>query len=282
MPTSAKHWCFTLNNYTDDETAALTALGTESSFDLVYLVFGRETGESGTAHLQGFVSFSRRKTLNQCRQIISTRAHLEVAKGTPQQAATYCKKDGDFEEFGNVPQGQGKRSDLAAVVDSIKQGKNMREIAEENPSAVIRYGTGIQRLRMLHRPARVTPPQIKVFWGKTGTGKTRRVWEFADHSQLWVHPGDKWFDGYDGQPLVLFDDFDGSWFKLSYFLRLLDRYPMMVPVKGGYAHWCPTTIFITSNIKPEEWFINSHEEHKAALQRRLTEFGNVEHCSSSI
>lgn len=135
------------------------------------------------------------------------------------------------------------------------------------------------RLRMFHRPERPAPPQIWTFWGKTGTGKTRRVWEFANVDELWVHPGDRWFDGYDSQRAVLFDDFDGSWFKLSYLLKLLDRYMMQVPVKGGYVWWNPKTIYLTSNINPKDWYPQANEEHKAALKRRLTEFGHIQECT---
>lgn len=155
----------------------------------------------------------------------------------------------------------------------------MHQLAEEFPSIILRYGNGVQRLRGLYRPERTTVPEIWTLWGKTGTGKTRRVWEFADVEQLWVHPGDKWFDGYDGQPAVLFDDFDGSWFKLSYLLKLLDRYPMPVPVKGNHTWWRPKTIYITSNLNPQDWYPNAHEEHKRALLRRLREYGHIQECT---
>jgi hypothetical protein len=117
-----------------------------------------------------------------------------------------------------------------------------------------------------------------VFWGKTGTGKTRRVWEFVKDDELWIHPGDRWFDGYDRHKCALFDDFDGSWFKLSYLLKLLDRYVFPVPVKGAYTWWCPSQIFITSNIEPRMWYPGALEDHRAALLRRLSEFGEVNKC----
>lgn len=80
-----------------------------------------------------------------------------------------------------------------------------------------------------------------------------------------------WFDGYEGQENVLFDDFHGGVFKLPYLLKLLDRYPMRVPVKGGFVQWKPRRIFITSNIDPDLWFSNANREHVAALNRRFTE-----------
>jgi hypothetical protein len=275
---SAKHYCFTINNPTDEETQTLQAIGSERPEGILYLVYGREKGEEGTPHLQGFISFDKRRTLKWVKRLISNRAHLETARGTPKQASEYCKKDGDFEEFGICPRGAGARNDLKAVATQIKQGATLRAIAEEHPEVILRYGSGVQRLRMFHRPVERKVPEIWTLWGKTGSGKTRRVWEFADVERMWVHPGDRWFDGYDSHPAVLFDDFDGGWFKLSYLLKLLDRYTFQVPVKGGYTWWCPSTIYITSNLKPQEWYPNAHQEHRDALIRRLREFGTIQEC----
>lgn len=279
MPSrQARHWVFTLNNYTDDDEERLCTLGEQRQSDCVYLVFGRETGESGTKHLQGYAAFSKRKALGTIKTIISPRAHLEPAQGNPTQASDYCKKDGDYEEFGVLPGGQGKRSDLMQVAKACKEGRSFRSIAEDHPAAVLRYGSGVLRLRQLYRPIRTTPPEIWVLWGKTGTGKTRRIWEYADTDEMWVHPGDRWFDGYDGHRAVLFDDFDGGWFKLTYLLKLIDRYVFQVPVKGGYTWWAPSIIYFTSNIEPKNWYPNALQEHQNALLRRLRDFGTIQEC----
>lgn len=277
MPTSqAKNWCFTVNNYGPEDAQHIFTKAKEATSDVVYLVIGKEVGESGTPHLQGYISFSKRKTLGRIKTIVGNRAHVESARGKPAQAAAYCKKEGSFEEFGTLPAGQGHRSDLQSIYKQVKEGVGLREIADQFPSSVIRYHTGIKRIQQLFRPQRPSPPQIWVLWGKTGSGKTRRVWEFADGDKLWIHPGERWFDGYDGQPAVLFDDFDGSWFKLGYLLRLTDRYPMTVPVKGGHSWWAPKTIYFTSNLKPDDWYPKGNDEHRRALRRRLTEFGKIE------
>lgn len=277
-----KHWCFTINNPTEEDDKALTTLQEDlETSDCVYLIYGREKGESGTPHYQGFVSFKKRKHLNWVHKLLGGRTHLEGTKGTPKQAAEYCKKEGDYSEFGQLPGGQGKRTDLEDVAKAIREGKNLKEISEDHPAAFLRYGSGVLRYRQLYRPKRIVDqPQILVLWGETGVGKTRRVWEFVNHDELWVHPGGRWFDGYVGQRAVLFDDFDGGWFKLTYLLKLLDRYTFQVPVKGGYTWWNPTWIYITANQHPKEWYINSHDEHKRALMRRLNEFGNIEHVKA--
>lgn len=276
----SKHWCFTLNNFTSDEYDKLVATGTELQ-DIDYLVFGKEKGDTEeTPHLQGYIVFSTKKTFNYAKGSISSRAHLEAKKGTPKQAADYCKKDGDFKEFGNLPKTQGRRTDLEHCAELIRSGASIREIADAQPSAIIRYGNGIARLRQHYRPERKAPPEIWVLHGRTGTGKTRRVWEFADVEQLWVHPGEKWFDGYDGHRAVLFDDFDGGWFKLTYLLKLIDRYIFQVPIKGGHTWWAPKVIYFTSNLHPRDWYTQAHQEHKNALLRRLREFGTIQECTN--
>ena len=88
----SRSWCFTLNNYTQDEEIAVQGL------DCVYLVYGREVGsDEHTPHLQGFIHMKSQHTLSAMKKRI-TRAHFEVRKGTVDEATDYCKKDGDFFE----------------------------------------------------------------------------------------------------------------------------------------------------------------------------------------
>lgn len=117
----AKRWCFTLNNPTEDETQFLQDYGDGGQFE--YLVYGREVGESGTPHLQGYVIFNSAVRLNTVKNRLgSQRLHLEVSRGTPGQAAAYCKKDDDYDEFGDCPEvSQGKRTDLEQFFDWFEE-----------------------------------------------------------------------------------------------------------------------------------------------------------------
>ena len=101
MPNGAKRWVFTWNNYTNDDKQSL-ATASAGDLGITYMVYGEEVGESGTPHLQGFVILNQRRSLAWLRTKISASAHFEVARGTPQQAADYCKKDGAFTEYGNL------------------------------------------------------------------------------------------------------------------------------------------------------------------------------------
>ena len=81
----AKHWCFTLNNYTEEDVVRLQALGGEVD----YLIAGKEVGTNGTPHLQGLVSFSQRKRLAQVKALLGAKPHLEVCRNLD-AADEYC------------------------------------------------------------------------------------------------------------------------------------------------------------------------------------------------
>lgn len=127
----AKHWCFTLNNYSQDDELRLQALGPP----VVHAVIGREVGESGTPHLQGYLCLSERKRMAFVKRLIGGNPHVEVARNV-QASITYCEKDGDFFVVGApAEQNTGQRTDLEAFKEDVKQGnhdiKSIREIHSE-------------------------------------------------------------------------------------------------------------------------------------------------------
>lgn len=143
----SKFWCFTLNNPTDDEEQGVTDF--LSSRDVTYGVFGRETGSSGTPHFQGFVILNRSRRLSFLRRKIA-RAHWSrrYANSTNEEARDYCRKDGDFEEFGTFPAGvtAGHRSDLDALIawcDAFTEEHGRPpaspDIAKHQPHAYLKF-----------------------------------------------------------------------------------------------------------------------------------------------
>lgn len=160
MPSQSKHWCFTLNNYGPEDPERLLERFDDESLGITYLVFGREIAESGTPHLQGFVSFDRRRRLTFVRQALSESAHYEAARGTPKQAADYCRKDGDYSERGVEPTGQGSRNDIDRYKEWLlsfhrDHGRrpNQREIVAEFTSLFMRYSRAMLELPALLLPS---------------------------------------------------------------------------------------------------------------------------------
>lgn len=148
------HWCFTVNNWTRDHERCLEELASETQ----YIVWGYEEGESGTPHLQGFVIFKRRKTFSAAKDALPPGTHLEPRRGTPYQAATYCKKDGLFKEFGSPPS-PSRRSPFDVFCEWAMQiytrhqrGPTEREIAAEFPALFVRYGRRLQQLAVHINP----------------------------------------------------------------------------------------------------------------------------------
>lgn len=277
MDQQSKYWCFTLNNYIAADKDVFQRMF--ESGVVSYCVFGEEVcPTTGTPHLQGYIEFSRRKRFRTVNRLfddsLSNHARIAPREGSALQAATYCKKDGIYTECGAIsaPEG-GKRNDLLQLYESLTRGDSLRTISEEQFGCFLRYERAIRSYRLLHATPRSWVPQVFIFWGVAGAGKTRRAHSEAAEEQkpLYIHPGGSWFDGYDSEEFVLFDDFSGGEFKFTYLLKLLDRYAMRVPVKGGFVQWVPRRIYITSNVDPRDWYPNVSVAQKQAFQRRITQ-----------
>lgn len=158
MPTPrSTRWCFTINNWTPDHEVKLRAL------DIKYLVWGRETAPTtGTRHLQGFVIFNAPKRRGWLTENIG-QAHFEPTRGTSTQAADYCKKDGDFEERGGLPNRGGQRTDIDNILQWLDEfiadngrAPSAREVALVQPKAILRYRNFLELARL-----RAPPPVLR-------------------------------------------------------------------------------------------------------------------------
>ena len=87
-------WCFTLNNPTQDELDHLQHAFTHEN--CYFAVLGRETSQSGTQHIQGFIHLNNCQRITGAKRLVGMRAHLEWARGTDAENDAYCSKDGDI------------------------------------------------------------------------------------------------------------------------------------------------------------------------------------------
>jgi len=132
-----RHWCFTIQNWTEVDVERLTALvPTEAS----YVIFGREIAPlTGTPHLQGFIAFTGALRFNRAKEVIGHDAHIELARNSS-QSIMYCKKENNYTEHGAFSMAQGKRSDLDDFKDDVKAGVlNMKELREKHSEVVAKY-----------------------------------------------------------------------------------------------------------------------------------------------
>lgn len=252
---------------------------------MAYLCYQEEVGANGTYHFQGYCEFLKRVRLSTAKEYLQSHTiHIQARRGTQAQAIAYCKKkdgteiEGTFVEFGE-PKKQGERMDLVAFKEAIAEGAKMVDLLDEHLEVLCKYSKFYSTLKMLVRPQRSVDEMLVVTLhiGAAGTGKTRDVEErFGSSGDFWTSPlsnGTMWFDGYDGQSVVLLDDIAGaaSHISLCGLLRLLDRYPLLVPTKGGHTWWMPTQVFVTTNVLPKDWYkwTNREEQYKA-LARRFT------------
>lgn len=165
-------WVFTLNNYTDDEVNHLVTVCEPLTS---YLTFGYETGDGGTPHLQGFLIFARSTRFAAAKAAVGRRAWLAVARGNNEQAKAYCQKEGDYEEFGDLPHEQGKRTDwdrYKEFVISLGRVPSKNEIINHNISLYARYADRCQEIaRALLPDAVMTNSEPRVGWQTLVAGR---------------------------------------------------------------------------------------------------------------
>lgn len=228
-----------------------------------YWCYGEEVCPvSKKEHWQGYLELKNAKTMSALKKKIPQQIHLEIRRGTQDQAIDYCKKDGAFHEFG-LKASQGQRVDLENIRKQILEGTEVRDIADRHFAMWCQYRKAFAEYAALHSVPRTWETEVHIIWGATGTGKTRHAID-AGAAMVEMDKGG-FMHGYAGQPILLFDDFDVTTISRSLFLRLTDRYPTTINVKGGSMNWNPKTIYITSNFSPAEWY-----DSCPAVQRRFT------------
>jgi len=189
-------------------------------------------------------------------------------------------------EFGTKPH-QGKRKDLDEIKDLVVARKTNIEIMESRGGSAARYEKQITFLRFTYgsifSDRQLQGIRVIVIWGPTGSGKTYAAVNYiAQGCDYYIVEApargtDKvWFDGYEMQKCLILDDFAGEFCNLNYLKRVLDKYKLKVEVKGSHVWACWTTVVITSNKPPIEWYQPSQFNHIAeedinALKRRITE-----------
>lgn len=273
-PPKSKTWCFTLNNpepSPDGEdlgehwrTSPSATLYLDLECQL--LVVGFEIADSGTPHLQGFVTFKNSKTLTAVKKI-DARAHWEKAKQS-ECAANYCMKDGNYEK--KDYRTQGARTDIDAAISTLRE-YGIKRVKRDHPKEFLKYPSGFLALDVLNEEERDFKPDVLWLWGRTGTGKSHFAKNvYPERTHWWSGRDLRWWQGYRGEDVVVIDDFRKDFCKFRELLRILDRYPYKVEVKGSHRELNSKMIVITTIAPPMEMYANLQGERLDQLARRLT------------
>eukprot|EP00770_Monocercomonoides_exilis_P008292 MONOS_8251.1-p1 / transcript=MONOS_8251.1 / gene=MONOS_8251 / organism=Monocercomonoides_exilis_PA203 / gene_product=putative replication-associated protein / transcript_product=putative replication-associated protein / location=Mono_scaffold00306:58525-59445(+) / protein_length=306 / sequence_SO=supercontig / SO=protein_coding / is_pseudo=false len=272
-------WCFTLNNYTDAEYEKIKRI------DCRYLVVGKEVGELGTPHLQGYVYFKNQKAFNTIKHIIGDRAHLETAKGSPEDNRKYCSKENNYFEKGELPQ-QGNRSDIDKAISMIQEGKSITEVAKEMPKQIVLHGKGLTHLHnILQEEKQGDRPERREtywLWGETGSGKTTYVKnkeKELKESLGWrcynwpVSPG--FFTNYTNQEIAVFDDFDPDIMDFKMFLKITDPWcNPAINTKGDSGTFTSNLVFFTAT-EPAETILKKCVATKSQMGQVTRRVKNI-------
>jgi len=265
----SRNFCFTLNNYTDEQFDRICAIQCR------YLVIGKEIGESGTPHLQGYICFKEARSAKAVRKDLPG-AHTEVQHGTCLQASDYCKKDDkNFFEKGDLPvsaedKGRAEVQRWGDALAAVSEGR----LSDVPADIICRHLKSIEyavdRIATSKRKLETLEGEMVNQWfvGPPGCGKSKRARDENPGAYI-KDPQERWWDGYAGEDVVIIDDFDKFQVKQGGDMkRWSDRYPFRAPVKGGYMMMRPSKVIVTSNYRPDE--IWDDQATVTAISRRFT------------
>lgn len=269
-------------------------LGPEDIEKVDFAVWQEEKGVASTAenpqgyrHIQLYIEFAKPHTFEQAKEFLGADAHIEIPKKVRAACILYCQKEetrvsGPW-TFGDVNQKQqGKRNDLDEIQGYLDAGGDIKEVEKRWFGQWCRYSKSFNAYHANLCGTRrdgITSPHVIVVWGDAGSGKSR--WAFMrDSYAYWKMPGNRnsqsWYDRYQGQSTIVFDDFTDDQLSLAEFCRLCDPYPMLAQTKGSTVDIRATEIIFTSNVRPEEWWQSRNsEEMLPQVNRRVDHVVNL-------
>jgi hypothetical protein len=291
--TRVKRWAFTINNPTTDEIQHIKDL--DQHADVTFIIAELENAETGTEHIQGYIEFKNRLRPNQAKNLISKRAHVEIAQADRNKNIQYCSKTNRLliQTAQTEPTSQSNSNHSASRSDDfwltmykyIQTGPTHEEFAEQYPKFYL-TSPKIDRL-LAEQAGRTTTTfngnlQEKNYWiyGPPGIGKSKWANSQAPpHSTL--HKAiNKWWDGYrhHDHQLVIIEDWPAEPTHMEQYIKWwADRFPFTAEIKGGSLVIEPAKwhLIITSNHSISEAFKHCTEADVNAIKRRFTEW-NIE------
>lgn len=231
-----------------------------------YLRGQPEIGESGYRHWQCLAYFPKKVSLRLCKSAFTESTHAEPTRSVAAKEYVWKEesRDGEQFEFGELSFERNSSTDWDAVLSGAKTG----DLTGVPADVVVRYYGNLVRIGADYAVPLALERECVVYWGPTGTGKSRRAWTEAGLDAYSKDPRSKFWFGYRNQENVVIDEFRGG-IDVAHLLRWLDRYPVQVELKGSSRVFTSRRIWITSNLHPSDWYPELDRETQNALSRRL-------------
>lgn len=293
MPTiKGRTWMITAKNWGYwDEPECLEAVANHEDPDgtkpVRYLSIGKHLGpQRGYQHCHINLELEKPKNLSWIKGTLFGRGdlHCELRRGSREQTDAYLTKDGFFREVANTRRLQpGRRTDLEDIKQMIDDDATLWEVYNQHFASTVRYSRGLREyiaLRINHkaRNLETEPPQVIVYVGPAGSGKSWHCYQDADYKEngyrFPIQMHDKiYFDGYDNETTIWFDEFNGRTLPFTTFCQLADRFSGRYETKGGSVQISGLKKILISTIAyPSTWWAGSArfnlDPHQ--LYRRLT------------
>lgn len=216
-------WC--LNNWTQADYDRICQIPHR------YHVIGKEIGpKSGTPHLHGYLELEEQMRFKALKEALGQNVWFEARRGSAEQAADYAKKDGEFVESGQISQ-QGAKSCIADLKKRLEDGETPDDIILDDPYSFHMYGRTLMamwEIMLKRRKPRTVQPEAIWIHGPTGAGKSHAAFTEITGTYYDVPDDDGWWDNYEGQDTVIFNDFRGDAMKFNLLLKMIDKWPFSV------------------------------------------------------
>lgn len=267
--------------------------------------YGGKGDKDGKLHCQFAICYRDKVRAPQARRIIGGShgpftGYLEPAfsKNVWDYVTKADSRIQEIAGYGNLTDDSGHRSDLDVIYGEIAQDTPIYDIMSRFPRQFMRNHAAISKVlkrytyrrKLIHsitdslmydlyplcpqlcamydKPRPYGPCTVEIWWGVTGSGKSHKAFHEYPQAYRKSIPG-KWWEGYRGESVVVFEEFnpnEDKELKLPELLKILDKYPYQVEIKGASMQLKANHFIFTTNIDPRTWY-EGHPQCPALARR---------------
>jgi len=211
---------------------------------------------------------------------ISTQSYIRAAAaaklGVPQRKLWWNKERKEYQVHGPSERGKiggdAEKERWSTIIDLAAEG-NLEEIRKTEPNAFLH---AYRTLRQIATDYMKPLPDLTMLdnywvWGAPGLGKT--LWVKSQHPEIYLKPCNKWWDGYQGQKVVLLDELEkrAAEFNMGHYLKEWCQHKHFLgEIKGGTIPIRFEKMYVTSNYSMEVIF-KDDDVMLEAVKRRFKE-----------